>query len=536
MTRKTTRRRRTPRDSRPQPDGRVAIHRGAWVAISLAGILALQLWTCRGQLGRPFLDTRLHYDFDNAAFTFQARNGIRNADLRSQFGVTLNQYSGWGERRGAAAYYTDHPFLVKALLQQSMRITGTSESASRSFYLALSFAVAAGLFTILLQTTASLPAALLGSATLVSLPLFATYQTCVKFETDGMAVSVWLFAALLSYLRKRTRGALLLYGALVALAPLAHWTAALFVALTAIALMLLRPRERELATHALWTTIAAGALGAAALLAAMAYLQKGWHPAWVTLTRAFATRSATVVAAAWWERQAAYARQNFGLAYPWVVLGLALFLCVRWLREKSRGGKSAASLPGHGLGLFFASSLAVACVWLFAFPQGSLIHIYWQLWFCLPIAALVAAFVSSLKPGSFVSVAGMAGCVLLLISLLSAAREAYEGILRDQLGRPEDIAFLTSLRGDRFERFVFVPVTETPLNPWFQGPLFEYYTDRALAVAAAAEDLRIGDKALVLRYTPREDVVSRLSAWGGKRLVNEKCSTRLCAYDVAALN
>ncbi|HWZ85382.1 MAG TPA: hypothetical protein VN032_04225, partial [Thermoanaerobaculia bacterium] len=182
--------------------------RALWIAISLCAVLALQLWTCRDKLAPAFLDTRLHYDYDNALFTFQARNGLRNGDPRSQFGVTLDQYSRWGEVRGAPSYYTDHPFLVKTVFQQYARIVGTKEWVSRSFYLALSFAIAAGLFVALLQTTGSLPAALAGAAVLVNTPLFATYQTCVKFETDGMVASVWLFVALVSFLRKGTRRAL----------------------------------------------------------------------------------------------------------------------------------------------------------------------------------------------------------------------------------------------------------------------------------------------------------------------------------------
>jgi hypothetical protein len=79
---------------------------------------------------------------------------------------------------------------------------------------------------------------------------------------------------------------------------------------------------------------------------------------------------------------------------------------------------------------------------------------------------------------------------------------------------------------------VFVPVSEASLDSWFQGPLFEYYTDRPVVLATSGDALRDGDKALVLRFVQRDAVVSGLERWSGKRLANEKCGPRFCAYDV----
>lgn len=512
-----------------------ARQRAAWIALSLATVLGLQLWTCWDKLGRPFLDTRLHYDYDNAAFTFKARSGNRNADLRSQFGVTANAYSRWGERIGEPSYYTDHPFLVKALFQQYTRAVGTQEWASRSFYLAVAFAIAAGVYTILLQTTGSSVASLAGTATLVSLPLFAVYQTCVKFETDGMLVSVWLFVALMAYLRDGTRRALVLYGILAGLAFLVHWTAALFVGAISAYLMMASWRgSQPQAKRALLVTVSAGIVGIGALLAWMSYMQRGWGAARVALTRSFTERSSSIPAETWWARQWAYAQANFGEGFPWLVLGLSLFLAGRWLWSRLASSKARTSplRSPHLLALFSLSTLAVACVWQFLFRQGSFVHIYWQYWFCLPVAALVAACLASLRTRRSAFTAGTVACCFLVMYLLSAARESYAGVLRDQLGTTADVSFLSSLREDRFNRMVFVPITDTPLTQWFQGPLFEYYTDRVVAVAVPGRDLRAGEKVLVLRYKQRDDVIAALTAWSDKRFANEKCGLRLCAYDV----
>jgi hypothetical protein len=113
-----------------------------------------------------------------------------------------------------------------------------------------------------------------------------------------------------------------------------------------------------------------------------------------------------------------------------------------------------------------------------------------------------------------------------------AAQRVHHSVVADQLGTPDDIEFLRSLRADRFDRLVFVPVAESPLNSWFQGPLFLYYTDRPIVVAAKPGELRGGDKVLVLRFEQRPLVEQQVEKWSGLQLVNEMCARRICAYDV----
>lgn len=512
------------------------LKKAAGIAFSLALILALQVSTCGDKLKLPLLDTRLHYNYDNADYLFRARNGNRNGDLRSQFGVTVNAYSRWGVRRGNPTYYTDHPFLVKTVFQQFTKITGTPEWAARAFYLAISFATAAGAFAIFLQATGSLMASLAGAVTLVCLPLFAVYQTCVKFETDGMLAGVWLFVALSAYFRRGTKGALAFYGVAVGLAILAHWTGALFVGAIAAYLLSASLRTDDpKAKRALTATASFGFGGVAALAALLIYLRGSWASARGALSRSFAERSAAIPAAEWWARQWTYAKSNFTPAVPWIVAALSLSLAGPWLwKRRSRARAPVSSAPPRpGLAVFFFTTLAVACIWLFAFREGSFIHLYWQYWFCLPIAALVAGFAASLGRSRSGLTGTVIGCAALAFYLLSAAKAAYAQVLDDQLGARSDIEFLSSLRNDTFSRFVFVPISETPLNQWFQGPLFEYYTDRPAVIADAARGLRTGEKLLVLRYQDRDAVVSELEEWSRKRLDNEKCGERMCAYDVS---
>jgi hypothetical protein len=494
-------------------------------------VFLLQVWMCWGKLGLPFLDTRLHYNYDNADFLFRARSGNRNGDLRSQLGVTVNAYSRWGERTGPPNYNTDHPFLVKAALQQYTKLVGSEEWASRSFYLAVSFALAAGLFTVLLTTTGNLLTSLTGAAVLVSLPVFAVYQSAVKFETDGMLVAVWLFVALTRHQRTGSRRALAATGILAGLAFLTHWSAMLFVAALSTWLLIVAWRRRDAsARRALLAVVTGSALGAAMLAALMDFLQGGWQNVLVILRNAFAIRSDPIPFAAWEAREWDYAKLNFSEALVWFVIGAALLIGVSRWRKRGVSGKPLLGAPGAGA--FAVCTALVAVAWIFIFRQGSFVHVYWQSWFCLPIAVIVALTAEevSVTPLRLVGAAALAAVLVAFLTV--ASRRAYAGVLADQLGTDADIAFLRSLRNDRFPRFVFVPVSEASLDSWFQGPLFEYYTDRPVVLATSGDALRDGDKALVLRFVQRDAVVSGLERWSGKRLANEKCGPRFCAYDV----
>lgn len=509
--------------------------RALWSVVPLALVLALQLWTSRDRFAGPFLDTRLHYHYDNADFSFKARSGNRSADLRSQFGVTVGTYSKWGEPSAAPQYYTDHPFLLKALFQQYGRLAGNGEGASRSFAFAVGFVTAAGFYLVLLLSTGSVLASLAATTTLVCLPLFAVYQTALKFETDGMLVSVWLYAALAFYLQRGRPGALRAFGVLTGLAFLVHWTAVLFVVGLAAALAWKSVRGDARAGRALRVAVVAGAIGALALLGAMAYLQRGWGAAANVLVQAFGRRAAPIPAGAWWSRQWEYARLNFGDGVAWIVLVPALILIATALLRRRRDlPKLTAEPEARLLAPFGAVSALVAGVWVVAFRQGSFVHVYWQYWFCLPIAALTGAALEAVRPRRLLFAAATLACGALWLSLLSSGSALHASVRRDELGTPSDTEFLGSLREDRFDRLLFVPLTETPLNAWFQGPLFEYYTDRRIALAGGPADVRVGDKVLVLRYAQRADVQARLAAWSGKRLENEKCGSRICAYDVSS--
>lgn len=521
--------------SRPEAharkDSRVkSAPRSLIVAAGLAFLALWQVTLVKDRLSVPFLDTRLHYFWDNAFTSFNARSGNRIADLRCQFGTTMAEYVRWGEPAGRPRHYTDHPFLIQAIGQQAARLIGTSEMASRSFSLLVSFGIAAGLFFLVIQTTSSAFAAVAAGLVLVSLPVFSTFQVSAKNELNGMLLGVWQFVALVACLRSETPRARTTHTILTALTFLAHWTAALCAGVAGVFLAVRFWRHRdEPARRALISTLAGGTAGLALLASLTAFVQGGFREAWAPLAESFSRRSQGVPLQEWAARQRLYLGVNFGWTFLAVVLGMALLLAGRWIsrRREGQGG------PEGLLPVFIVASAFTACGWLLLFRQGSFIHVYWQLWLALPGSALAAAFVASLRGRRRMQVlAGLSG-LLLCLHLRKLSAESYEDILRVQLGTVGDIEFLKSLRQDRFKRMVFVPLTEDPLNEWFEGPLFEYYTDRPVAILDPEETPpKSGEKLLVLRCEERLQALPELESRFGLRLTNETCGTRFCAYDV----
>ena len=532
--------------SRENPDASVTdmvfaqmrgLPRWAAVAGCLLIPLSFQIEMTHDKLSRPFLDGSLHYDYDNANFLFKARNGILLGEAATQFGITDVAYSSWGAPEGKPEYYTHHPFLVRALFQLFVRVCGDAEWVSRTFSLGVSAIAAFGVFFALLIASGSLLASLSATLVLVNIPVFATYQTCIKYELDGMVLGVWFFVAVGLYLRgPSSKARLATVAGLAALSALAHWTALLFVASVLAWLLFERIREHDPVCGAAASATAIGAfVGAMAVLATFVLLKGGWVQLFSDLFGAAATRSDTAMlaAGAWTERQLMYANMNFGGVLIGVCTVLSVASVVLWLlRRRPDGSNPRKGAVGRLLPAFFFCTLAAACAWQFAFRQGSYIHVFWQLWFCLPFATLIAVAVTATRERPLVhAVIGLCG-ILLVFHLNVASRAAYKELFQLERGTPEDVAFLKSLRSDVFTRFLFIPLEDVAFNGWFAGPTFEYYTDRGIRMFDGTTRLMHGDKVLVLAHENQSLLMADLGKHLGVVFINEKCGSRFCSYDI----
>ena len=498
--------------------------------------VALLLLMTSPPLDAPYLDARTHTQFDNAWFSFMARNGLRNGDARSQLGVTLNRYTRWAERAGEPAYYTHHPFLLKAAFQQYARLAGTGEAAARAFALLVAFGIAAGTLLLVRRTTRSLAAGLAAALALACVPVFSRFATTLKFESDGMlAAVVFLLAVERAHSRPDRRG--FVFVALAAAASvLAHWSGALAVAAT-VGLLLLHAWRRSAPVRpgALVAGVTGLAAGATVLAAAMAWLHRGAAPAWRSLTDGFATRAAVagVPLDAWGARQWVYLRDNFSLPLLAAAVATAALLALDRRRRPPRAldagdGESAWLLRAATL-----ATLATGVVWVVAFRQGSHVHAYWQLWLALPVAFAAGEVAARVRGDRrLAAVAAVVG-LSLAAYLQSANAAARRDLAAAQLGTADDVALLVSLRDRAFERMVFLATARTPLNEWFDGPAFHYYTDRPVVIATASERLTAGDLVLVLRQSDQARAAAALASRFGVRFADERCGRRLCAYTVA---
>jgi hypothetical protein len=503
-------------------------------------ILTLQLLLAADTFNDRFLSTYYHYCFDNAFFTTAARHANALGVPSNRCGIVLPvAHRGWNEPSAPPSFYTHHPYGVKLLMQQVMRITGYSEVASRGFSLAVSMCAALGVFVTLSMLCGDTICGVIGAGVFVSLPVMAIYQTCVKFEIDGMASSAWIVPCVITFCEQPTRlrrGLLLTAGVVAALSS---WTGLMFAALMSTALVVagdfdpLRAGNRTSRTAGILLAVGLGFGGA--LLLALFVWQKGGVPAFVAdLSGAFRVHSERrgFTNAEWAACQWGFGVGNFGIA-GLALLGAGFCLIVRGVLQRYTPASPSSSQGGYPqlLFLFLCVSMATTVLWVVVFREGSYCHEYWSMVACMPIATAAAMLVNTTPP--VYRTAGYGMGVLLVIGMYVTSWQAFASRLesmRNEGTRP-DVEFVMSFRDARFDRFVFVPLGDHPFNIWFHGRLFEFYTDRTIVPLASAGVVGSGDKVIVLAHTEQTAAEQFVEKQLGIRLANRRCGPRFCVYD-----
>ena len=507
---------------------------GCIVILAMQGAMAADAFRDR------FLNTIYHYFYDNAFFTTCARHANSIGLPASRLGIVVPvTYRGWDEPAAPPAFYCHHPYGMKLLMQQVMRFSGHSEQASRGFSLAVAMCAALGIFATLAMLSGDTFCGAIGAAAFVSLPVMANYQTCVKFEIDGMASSAWIFPGIVSFLERPTaprRGLLVMLGVGAALSA---WTGLMFAGIVSAALLVagerVSPRAGGGTARSAGAWLAAGiTIGGLALLALFVWQKDGVVAFAADLGGAFRVHSERVgfTNVDWVARQMDYTRGNFG------VLGISMFGCgiglVVW-RILRRGWsvfeRSAVCGYPDLLFLFLWASLATTILWVVVFREGSYVHEYWSIVGCMPIAATACAAVLACPPAY--RLAGRCVSVLVVAAMYGIAWQAFASRLESirNEGTGPDVEFVMSFQNERFNRFVFVPLGDHPFNIWFEPRLFEFYTDRTFVPAAAAGQVGAGDKVIVLAYTEQQAAEKVVEKQVGIRLVNRRCGPRFCVYD-----
>lgn len=510
-------------------------------ALLAATIVAgLQIALAWGTFDDPFLDTRYHYFYDNAWFTTAARNANRIGFPDNRLGVVIAlPHDRWNEPSGPPAFYTHHPYLMKLLMQQFMAVCGHDEWASRAFSLGVSSIAAAGMLTTVAMLTGSVASGLIAAVVFIGLPAMAVYQTCVKFEIDGMAASAWLFPAILSYVRRADTGRGMLLAGVGLACGLSAWTGLLFAVLGCGMLLLPSAIHRRLsladpqARAALW--LGGGLLAAGTLLLAAFTWQKGGVAAFAgDLAAVFRVHADRTVfsPAQWIARQRIYLWTNYGaLGLGLLAAAVATVAFRAVARSRGSSGDAAAGHPGL-LDGFVVVSLATPLIWVATFREGSYVHEYWSIGLCMPIAAALPLLILPLptthrRPLTLLA-AMLAGLVYCTGWQSLAARLTHA---RDP-AVVADIEFLKSLRDERCTEFVYLPLSDDPAQFWLHPRLFEYYTDRSIRFLRPGDPLKADQNVILLKFMDQSGVESLIEDHTGAKLVNRLCGPRFCAYDV----
>jgi len=507
----------------------------------VALILTLQALLAADTFRDRFLNPAVyHYFYDNAFFTAAARRANMIGWPTNRCGVVVHgPRAAWGEPTAPPQFYSHHPYGMKVLMQHAMLFSGYSEAASRGFSLAVAMCAALGMLATLSLLSGSMMSGAIGAAAFVSLPVMAIYQTCVKFEIDGMAAAAWVFPAIVSFLKHEDGPRRLMLVVIGVGCALSSWTGMMFGGLVAAALFAdgsfgsRRKVRRTYRAAGLW--LAAGIAAGLLLLLGLFVWQKGGVEEFTAdLGGAFRVHSERVgfTNAEWVIRQRDYLSANFGYA-GLVMLGCGLLLVVRGFLRPESLQIDSPSQGGHPrlLFLLLGASLATTLLWVVVFREGSYVHEYWSMVGCMPIAVTATMLVAA-SPARYRLLASCAGVMFVLAMYLTAWRALASRLeaMRSE-GNGPDVEFVGSFQHDRFDRFVFVPLADHPFNVWFDPRLFEYYTDRTVVPVTSAGEVGSGDKVIVLAYTEQTAAEQFVEKQLGIRLANRRCGPRFCVYD-----
>jgi len=233
---------------------------------------------------------------------------------------------------------------------------------------------ALGMFATLSIGSGSPLCGVIGAAVFVSLPVMATYQTCVKFEIDGMAASAWVVPCIAVFLNRPTRFSRGLVLAAGVAAALSSWTSLMFAALMSGALVVpsvIPSRAGGGASRSAGIVLAAGVtLGAMLLLALFVWQQGGVAVFVAELAGVFRVHSERkgFTNFEWLERQWRYGLGSFGIV-GLTLLGAGVVMIVRGvfkLRIPAAPGSCQRQQP-RLLFLFLCVSMVTSVLWVVVF-------------------------------------------------------------------------------------------------------------------------------------------------------------------------
>jgi hypothetical protein len=162
----------------------------------IAIILSFQVCISIPRLNVPFLDTRLHWYFDNAMFLLMAvhSNDQTIDDPRKIFGVASYEYNHTLEP-AKIKFYSNHGVLSPTLFRQFARLVGFKEYTPRIFSLLVSLCASVLLFLTIKKIMNSNGFAFFMTALYLTMPLQSLYMDQMKYSNmEALIFFAFLFS------------------------------------------------------------------------------------------------------------------------------------------------------------------------------------------------------------------------------------------------------------------------------------------------------------------------------------------------------
>jgi hypothetical protein len=162
----------------------------------LAIILSVQVCVSIPRLNLPFLDTRLHWYFDNAMFLLMAVHSSDETidDPRKIFGVANYEYN-HALQPAKIHFYSNHGVLSPTLFLQFSKLVGFKEYTPRIFSLLVSLCASLLLFLTIKKVLNSNMVAFILTALYVSMPLQSLYMDQMKYSNmEALIFFAFLFS------------------------------------------------------------------------------------------------------------------------------------------------------------------------------------------------------------------------------------------------------------------------------------------------------------------------------------------------------
>lgn len=465
-------------------------------------VLLVQIFISMPRWNLPFVDTRLHWYFDNAYFLRMAVHSADDTlrDVRKIFGGAMYEFNDAMEPV-KINFYNHHGVLSTFLHLQFGKLVGFRESTPRIFSLILSLISSSLLFLFICNVLKSRFLAFALTLIYISIPLRFGYMDQMKQSN----METFIFCGLLFFYSMLDRWRFAPAGFLACLFLVFQTDYPIFLPVVAIACYLLYSSGQSGIVRTTWfrramiLTVFAGILTTALLQFSLGFT-------WANVVDTFSFRSGIgqerLTLARWFQQQWFYAVENFGQIHL-VILGT----CLLWTSIQRSLFRNFWIFAG-------VATVAATFCYLIAFRNQSFIHNFLQ-WHAGTGYILILIGFADVYGWKAIVQKNSRVCLLvipLLVFTFYQDLSSYARARENDFGTKEDLAVIQNIT----QRIVFFENGASGPSGWWEGPGIALYRDpiytrkkAPFPVAISAIDsIRPGDVIVCIHNKAAFDSVS----------------------------